>query len=93
MLIDPIDSIGDVVHAEIGDERDAAEGRPHGDVAGDAQREEQHAVVTSPEGRAVLPTFHPAYLLRNPDAKRETWLDLQLAAKTLGIKVPDSRPA
>jgi len=42
------------------------------------------AVATSPEGRAVLPTFHPAYLLRNPAAKREAWLDLQLAARLLG---------
>lgn len=27
-------------------------------------------------GRPVLPTFHPAYLLRNPAAKREVWADL-----------------
>ncbi len=27
-------------------------------------------------GRPVLPMFHPAYLLRNPGAKRETWADL-----------------
>lgn len=25
----------------------------------------------------VMPTFHPAYLLRNPDAKRQAWEDLQ----------------
>ena len=24
----------------------------------------------------VMPTFHPAYLLRNPAAKREVWADL-----------------
>ncbi len=28
-------------------------------------------------GTRVVPTFHPAYLLRNPAAKRETWQDLQ----------------
>jgi len=28
-------------------------------------------------GRPALPTFHPAYLLRTPQAKREAWLDLQ----------------
>ncbi len=28
-------------------------------------------------GRDVLPTFHPAYLLRNPAAKRESWADLK----------------
>lgn len=27
-------------------------------------------------GRPVLPMFHPAYLLRNPAAKREAWSDL-----------------
>lgn len=27
-------------------------------------------------GRPVLPMFHPAYLLRNPQAKREAWHDL-----------------
>ncbi|MBI6629323.1 uracil-DNA glycosylase [Pontibaca salina] len=27
-------------------------------------------------GRPVLPMLHPAYLLRNPIAKRETWADL-----------------
>ena len=29
------------------------------------------------EGRAVLPTFHPAYLLRNPAAKAQAWTDLK----------------
>lgn len=28
------------------------------------------------EGLPVLPMFHPAYLLRHPDAKREAWADL-----------------
>lgn len=28
------------------------------------------------QGRPVLPMFHPAYLLRNPAAKREAWHDL-----------------
>ncbi|WP_417604322.1 uracil-DNA glycosylase [Primorskyibacter flagellatus] len=27
-------------------------------------------------GKPVMPMFHPAYLLRNPAAKRETWADL-----------------
>ena len=26
---------------------------------------------------AVMPTYHPAYLLRQPQKKRESWLDLQ----------------
>ena len=29
------------------------------------------------KGTAVMPTFHPAYLLRNPAAKRDVWSDLQ----------------
>lgn len=29
------------------------------------------------EGIPVMPTYHPAYLLRNPAAKRQVWEDLQ----------------
>ncbi|MEM7496262.1 MAG: uracil-DNA glycosylase [Myxococcota bacterium] len=29
------------------------------------------------EGIALMPTFHPAYLLRSPDKKREVWRDLR----------------
>ncbi len=29
------------------------------------------------KGVKVMPTFHPAYLLRDPSKKRETWQDLQ----------------
>lgn len=29
------------------------------------------------QGVKVMPTFHPAYLLRDPSKKRETWQDLQ----------------
>jgi uracil-DNA glycosylase family 4 len=39
----------------------------------------------------VMPTFHPAYLLREPDRKRDTWSDLkQVIAELerLGIKSP-----
>ena len=28
-------------------------------------------------GIRVMPTFHPAYLLRDPSKKRETWEDLK----------------
>jgi uracil-DNA glycosylase len=28
-------------------------------------------------GAALIPTFHPAYLLRNPSAKREVWDDMK----------------
>jgi uracil-DNA glycosylase family 4 len=29
-------------------------------------------------GIAVMPTYHPAYLLRNPGAKREVWEDMKV---------------
>ncbi len=32
----------------------------------------------------VVPTFHPSYLLRNPNAKWLTWSDAQLALRLLG---------
>ena len=33
-------------------------------------------------GAKLIPTFHPAYLLRNPSSKREVWEDMKLV-KTL----------
>jgi uracil-DNA glycosylase family 4 len=35
----------------------------------------------------VMPTFHPAYLLRNPGAKREVWADAQEIMRTMGLEV------
>jgi DNA polymerase len=29
------------------------------------------------QGIKIMPTFHPAYLLRDPSKKRETWEDLK----------------
>ena len=37
---------------------------------------------------AVMPTFHPAYLLRTPGAKREVWQDLQEVLRHMGRAVP-----
>lgn len=37
---------------------------------------------------AVMPTFHPAYLLRTPGAKREVWQDLQEVLRHMGRTVP-----
>ena len=39
-------------------------------------------------GIPTVVTWHPAYLLRNPAAKRETWEDLQLLMQAMGLKVP-----
>ncbi|MEM9317838.1 MAG: uracil-DNA glycosylase [Pseudomonadota bacterium] len=36
------------------------------------------------ESRPTLPMFHPAYLLRNPSAKREAWQDLLSLKARLG---------
>jgi DNA polymerase len=40
------------------------------------------------KGAKVLVTYHPAYLLRNPDAKRLTWEDMKFLMKELGIPLP-----
>ena len=34
-------------------------------------------------GAKVVPTYHPAFLLRDPSKKRETWADLQLVMRLL----------
>jgi DNA polymerase len=34
----------------------------------------------------VMPTYHPAYLLRDPSEKRKTWQDLQMVMETLGLR-------
>lgn len=44
--------------------------------------------MRTPEGQRVMPTFHPAYLLRNPAAKREVWADLQAVAAALDLEIP-----
>lgn len=36
----------------------------------------------------LLPTFHPAYLLRNPADKKMVWEDMQLILRELGRPVP-----
>ena len=36
------------------------------------------------EGVRLMPTFHPAYLLRNPAEKKAAWDDLQLVMKDFG---------
>ena len=40
------------------------------------------------EGIDLMPTFHPAYLLRSPSKKREVWTDLQAVLAKLGKKPP-----
>jgi uracil-DNA glycosylase len=39
-------------------------------------------------GRKLMATYHPAYLLRNPNAKGEVWKDLQKVMAELGLQPP-----
>ncbi len=43
-------------------------------------------------GTRLVVTYHPAYLLRDPRQKKETWKDLQMVMKFLGLKAP-AKPA
>ncbi|HEV7767088.1 MAG TPA: uracil-DNA glycosylase [Thermoanaerobaculia bacterium] len=39
-------------------------------------------------GVKVMPTYHPAYLLRTPSAKKDVWADMKKVMAELGIPVP-----
>lgn len=38
------------------------------------------------QGVKIVPTYHPAALLRNPSLKKQTWNDMKTIMKILGIK-------
>jgi uracil-DNA glycosylase family 4 len=40
-------------------------------------------------GVKLMPTFHPAYLLRNPGDKRLVWADIQMVMKELDMPIPN----
>jgi len=40
------------------------------------------------DGIPVMPTYHPAYLLRNPAAKKDVWEDMKTVLGLLGRPVP-----
>ena len=40
-------------------------------------------IVQDYRGTPLVPTFHPAYLLRNPPAKKFAWIDLKLVKQLL----------
>jgi len=42
-------------------------------------------------GIPTIATWHPAYLLRKPEAKKDTWQDLQMLMNAMGIPVPDRK--
>ena len=39
-------------------------------------------------GSKVIVTYHPAYLLRNPAAKRDVWEDMKLLLAEMGLELP-----
>lgn len=39
-------------------------------------------------GIRVLATYHPAYLLRSPEKKRDTWEDMKLLLREMGLPIP-----
>lgn len=43
-------------------------------------------------GIPVWCTYHPAYLLRNPPAKRHVWDDMKVLMSTMGIDVEGAKP-
>ncbi len=43
------------------------------------------------QGIPLMPTFHPAYLLRNPGGKRQVWEDMQKVMQVFGLKPGKSR--
>ncbi len=44
-------------------------------------------------GIPAIVTYHPAYLLRNPSAKKDAWDDLQLLMTAMGLPLPSRRKA
>ena len=41
-------------------------------------------------GTKLAVTYHPAFLLRDPRQKKETWKDLQMVMRELGLPIPDN---
>ena len=39
-------------------------------------------------GTKLAVTYHPAFLLRDPRQKKETWKDLQMVMQDLGLPMP-----
>jgi DNA polymerase len=39
------------------------------------------------QGATVLCTYHPSYLLRNPNAKRDVWEDMKLLMRKMGVEL------
>jgi len=49
--------------------------------------------VTHPfrNGAKLIVTYHPAFLLRDPNQKKHAWADLQIAMRELGLELPQRK--
>ncbi len=45
-------------------------------------------LMSSGEAIKLMPTFHPAYLLRNPNEKIKVWEDIKQVLRYLGLPIP-----
>ncbi|MFN7987475.1 MAG: uracil-DNA glycosylase [Thermoanaerobaculia bacterium] len=43
------------------------------------------------QGIPVMPTYHPSFLLRQPERKKEAWDDLQQVLKKMGLPIPGKK--
>lgn len=50
----------------------------------DSRIGEVRGTVIEQNGYKVIPTFHPSYLLRNPSAKKEAFVDMKLIKHLMG---------
>lgn len=56
-------------------------------LGGDFRISEERGKWLSYMGIPLMATYHPAYLLRNPSAKRQVWDDIQKIMRHLGLEV------
>ncbi len=56
-------------------------------LGGDFKISRERGRWLSYTGIPLLATYHPAYLLRNPSAKRQVWDDVQKIMQHLGLEV------
>jgi len=59
---------------------------------------ESHESISRLRGRLhdcmdikVIPTYHPAYLLRNPEKKRDVWEDMKRLMQAMGLPLPPKK--
>ncbi len=43
------------------------------------------------EGIQLMPTYHPAFLLRSPSEKKSVWEDMKIVLKALGKELPNKK--